>query len=144
MAFKSVVVDCFFTDLIPALTHIEQRHDLFALAMLVPSFPNRRNWDLHVSAHWLDCIGSNKQARRALKAEIEVELGAAFARLGFLQVQNLDSLMVQTLVPVFDVEEFGTAYAFTYLEQTIYELDEVIVLVARPALLLRPQMRLTA
>lgn len=112
--------------------------------MLTPSFPNKRGWDLQVAASWLDTMPSTRQASILLRADVEPRLAPNPGRLEFIRVRNTQSLMVQALVPVFHVEDLGTAYTYTSLEQTMYDLDEVIVLVARPALISESELKLSA
>ena len=71
-------------------------------------------------------------------------MAAQASKLGFVRVRDLQSQLVQTLVPVFDVPELGTPYAVSSLEQTLFDLDEVIVLVARSKLLNLEPMELSA
>ncbi len=144
MAYKSMVVDAFFADLILALRDVELVHGQFALAMLTSSFSDTRGWDLQVSARWLDQMSSSRTARKKLRAALECKLGTNRSELEFIHIRNREDYMVQTLVPLFDVPSLNTAYAFSSKEQKLFEFEDVIVLVARPALLLQPELKLSA
>ena len=137
-------MDAFFTDLIAALRDIEAVRGCFVLAMLTPSRFNTREWDLQVSASWLDRMPSIRSGREALQAELQPRVTFLDRYLDAIRVQHREDYMVQALVPLFNIKEFGTAYSFTSLEQTLFELDEVIVLVARPALLEQNELKLSA
>lgn len=143
MAYKSVVSDTFFDAIIAILKQTERERGPFALAMLSPSFPNKRRWDTVFSAPWLDPL-SGFRGMDKMREILEKDLGPALDRLGFVRTQSTQSPMARTLIPTFDVEQLGTAYAFTSLEQQLFDLDEVIVLVARPELVSRPELKLSA
>ena len=143
MAYKTVVADAFFNQMIDALRVVEKRRGELAFAMLVPSFPDPRSWDLQVAAPWLEGIPAMK-SRSDIRKIVEAALAAQASKLGFVRVRDLQSQLVQTLVPVFDVPELGTPYAVSSLEQTLFDLDEVIVLVARSKLLNLEPMELSA
>ena len=143
MAYKTLVADAFFGEMAHALKTLEHKRGELALAMLVPSFPETRSWDLQLAAPWLEGVPVSV-SRSDIRQVVESALGAHAGKLGFIRVRSLESQLVQTLVPVFDVPEIGTPYAVTSLEQTLFNLDEVIVLAARPELLNITPMELSA
>ena len=96
MAYKSVVVDSFFDGIIVALEKVEATMGAFALAILVPSYPEIGSWDLQVAAPWLEGKRSSRSSAE-IRGALELALGTLSNKLGLVRVRNLDSQIVQTL-----------------------------------------------
>jgi hypothetical protein len=129
MAFKSVVTSRFFDEMIK---FVEGLDTPITLAMLdSPDVTGPERWNLSLAAPWLDEI-SLAQATRMINAQVAQQLGAQAVHYGSTFIRRTGDYLVRSLVPVLDVPEPGTAYSFRGLELSLFNLDEVVVLIANP------------
>lgn len=130
MALKSVVVDPLFDRVIGALQKYEAERGELSFAMLTPSFPNIRAWDLTVAAPWMDAV-SLFQSMEDVSHFVRDRIGPMTERFGGTRVRNTDDFLVRFFLQAVDIPELGTPYQVRSPELESYNLDEVVCLVAR-------------
>jgi hypothetical protein len=130
MAFKTVVTNGFFQQVIKFLRSMQTTKGDFALALLVPSESGLSDkWNLVLSGRWIDDDG--------LQAVIPTITAALRNQLSKMNASRIDRVSVlRTTDPlVADLRDLdiapGTAYRVQSLALTTRGLDEAIVLTAQ-------------